>query len=241
MSKRRLVITAVLAGGSQSEVARRYGVSQPWISRLMARYRLEGEAAFEPRSRRPHTSPTAVPDKTLELVLRIRKELSEQGLDSGPETICWHLSHHHQVTISRSTVSRVLTRHGLVVPDPAKRPRSSFLRFEAEQPNETWQSDFTHFRLTGRDGRPGQDLEILSWLDDHSRFALSVTAHYRVTGPIVLDTFRALPPASTRSVLTGRVRRRCGRPVRPSVGRCRRWPGWPGATGTDADAAGCRW
>lgn len=52
MSKRRLVITAVLAGGSQSEVARTYGVSQPWISRLMARYLLEGEAAFEPRSRR---------------------------------------------------------------------------------------------------------------------------------------------------------------------------------------------
>ena len=202
MSKRRLVITAVLAGGSQSEVAARYGVSQPWISRLLARYRLEGEAAFEPRSRRPHTSPTAVPDQTVELVLRLRKELTEQGLDSGPETICWHLTHHHQLTVSRATVSRVLTRHGLVVPDPAKRPRSSFLRFEAEQPNETWQSDFTHFRLTGRDGRPGQDVEILTWLDDHSRFALSVTAHHRVTGPIVLATFRAVAsrfgcPAST--------------------------------------------
>jgi transposase len=50
MSKRRLVITAVLAGASQSEVARTYGVSQGWISRLMARYRDQGEAAFEPRS-----------------------------------------------------------------------------------------------------------------------------------------------------------------------------------------------
>jgi transposase InsO family protein len=101
------------------------------------------------------------------------------------------------VTVSRATVSRVLTRHGLVTPDPTKRPRSSFLRFEAEQPNETWQSDFTHYRLFG-----GQDAEILSWLDDHSRFALSVTAHNRVTGPIVLATFRAAvdrfgAPAST--------------------------------------------
>jgi transposase InsO family protein len=186
MSKRRLVITAVLAGGSQSEVARRYGVSQPWISRLMHRYRLEGEAAFEPRSRRPHTNPTAVPDRTVELVLRLRKELTEQGLDAGPDTICWHLTHHHQVQVSRATVSRILTRHGLVIPDPTKRPRSSFLRFEAEQPNETWQSDFTHYRL-----RTGQDVEILSWLDDHSRLALSVTAHHRVTGPLVLATFRA--------------------------------------------------
>jgi hypothetical protein len=33
MSKRRLVIAAVLAGQSQSEVARTYGVSQGWISR----------------------------------------------------------------------------------------------------------------------------------------------------------------------------------------------------------------
>ena len=57
MSKRRLVITAVLAGGSQSEVARSYGVSQGWISRLMTRYTTEGEAAFEPRSRAPNTRP----------------------------------------------------------------------------------------------------------------------------------------------------------------------------------------
>ncbi|WP_343926515.1 helix-turn-helix domain-containing protein, partial [Rhodoglobus aureus] len=61
MSKQRLVITAVLAGQSQSNVARRYGVSQGWISKLMTRWRLEGEAAFEPRSRRPQTSPTATP------------------------------------------------------------------------------------------------------------------------------------------------------------------------------------
>ena len=33
MSKRRVVITSVLAGQSQSEVARTYGVSQGWISK----------------------------------------------------------------------------------------------------------------------------------------------------------------------------------------------------------------
>ncbi|WP_310741827.1 integrase core domain-containing protein [Microbispora sp. H13382] len=59
------------------------------------------------------------------------------------------------------------------------------MRFQAEQPNETWQADFTHYRLAD-----GTDTEILTWLDDHSRYALSVTAHPRVTGPIVRDTFR---------------------------------------------------
>src|SRR6478609_1768405 len=138
MSKRRLVITAVLAGESQSQVADRYGVSQPWISRLMARYRLVGEAAYEPRSRRPGSSPTAIAGSVVELIVRIRKELSEQGLDAGPETICWHLEHHHGARVSRASISRILTRQGLVTPEPRKRPKSSYLRFEAEQPNETW-------------------------------------------------------------------------------------------------------
>ena len=63
-------------------------------------------------------------------------------------------------------------------------PRSSYLRFQAELPNECWQSGFTHCRLAD-----GADTEVLTWLDDHSRYALSVTAHRRVTGPIVLAAF----------------------------------------------------
>ena len=184
MSKRRLVITAVLAGASQSEVARTYNVSQGWISRLVARYRVEGEAAFEPRSRRPHTSPNATSPAAVELVLRLRKKLLEQGHDAGAETIGWHLLHHHQTRLPRATIHRILTRHGQVVPDQSKRPKSSYLRFEAEQPNEIWQSDFTHYRLA-----TGVDTEVLTWLDDHSRYALHVSAHHRVTARIVLDAF----------------------------------------------------
>ena len=203
MSKARLVITAIeVEGRSPAEVIAAYGVSRSWLYELLKRYRAEGDAAFEPRSRRPHTSPGATPAATVELVLRLRKQLSEAGLDAGADTIAWHLTHHHQTTVSRATIHRILSAHGAVVPDPAKRPRSSCVRFAAEQPNETWQSDFTHYRLTGLDGRPGADVEIITWLDDHSRCALHVTAHARITGPIVLTTFRTAAaqhgyPAST--------------------------------------------
>jgi transposase InsO family protein len=213
MSKRRLVIAAVLAGRSQSEVARTYGLSQGWISRLMARYRVEGEAAFEPRSRAPTTSPTATPAATVELILRLRKRLDEAGLDAGADTIGWHLAHHHGTVVSRATINRILIRAGVVTPDPSKRPKSSYLRFEAELPNECWQSDFTHYRLadgtrhvTHRGGvrriEEGTDVEILSWLDDCSRYALSVTTHATVTAAVVLATFRKTAasygfPAST--------------------------------------------
>ena len=187
MSKARLVITAVVAEGrSQGEVARAYGVSQGWVSRLVARYRAEGDAAFEPRSRRPRNSPQAVPVTTVSLITGLRKELAGRGLDAGPGTIGWHLEHHHRIRVSPATISRYLARAGLVTPEPRKRPKSSYLRFEAELPNECWQADFTHYPLAG-----GTGTEILCWLDDHSRYALSVTAWNRVTGPVVLATFRA--------------------------------------------------
>jgi transposase InsO family protein len=186
VSRARLVITAItLQGLSQAEAARTYGLSEAWVSRLMARYRLEGEAAFEPRSRRPKSSPTALPAEVVDLIVRLRKELSDAGLDAGPDTIAWHLEHHHDTLVARSTISRHLARAGLVTPEPKKRPRSSYVRFEAAMPNQTWQSDFTHYRLS-----TGVDIEVLTWLDDCTRYALHVSAHHRVTGPIVTATFR---------------------------------------------------
>ena len=195
MTINRLVITAVvIENRTVRDVAAQYGVSQSWLHELLARYRVEGEAAFESRSRRPRSSPTAVTAETVDLIVELREKLTATGLDAGPDTIRWHLAHHHGITVSRATVARRLAAAGLVVPEPKKRPKSSYIRFQAEQPNETWQSDFTHYRLTrptpDGSGRPGSDSEILTWLDDHSRFALSVTAHHRVTGPLVLKTFR---------------------------------------------------
>jgi transposase InsO family protein len=191
MSKTRLVITAVVVENRPvPEVAVEYGVSRSWLYELLARYKREGEAIFEPRSRRPKTVPTAIPPEAVELIVELRQKLAATGLDAGPDTIRWHLEHHHGVTVSRATISRYLTKAGLVVPEPKKKPKSSYIRFQAELPNECWQSDFTHYRLTRPDGRPGADTEILTWLDDCSRFALSVTAHVRVTGPLVLAEFR---------------------------------------------------
>ena len=171
-----------LPGPSRTRLPRLTGVGL----RLVARYRTEGDTAFEPRSRRPRTRPDATPATTVELVLALRRQLTHTGLDAGADTIAWHLEHHHHITLSRATIYRIIRRADLIVAEPKKRPRSSYIRFEAEQPNETWQADFTHWRLAD-----GTDIEILTWLDDHSRYALSVTAHRPVTGPAVVTTFRA--------------------------------------------------
>jgi transposase InsO family protein len=191
VSKARLVITAVVVEGRPvAQVAAAYTVSRQWIYKLLARYRAEGDEAFEPRSRRPHHQPTATPAGTVELILRLRRELTRQGLDGGAQTIAWHLAEQHQLTVSEATVWRTLQRAGLIIPEPRKKPKAAFICFAAEQPNQMWQTDFTHYRLTRLDGTPGADVEILTFLDDHSRYALSITCHQPVTGPAVLATFR---------------------------------------------------
>lgn len=185
MSKARLVITAVVVEGrSVSEAAASYGVSRSWAYELVARYRTEGDRALEPRSRRPKNSPRKISDETVELILTQRQELLEAGLDAGAHTIAWHLEHHHDLKVSPATIWRRLRAAGLIEDQPKKRPKSSYVRFVADQPNETWQSDMTHWHLTD-----GTDVEILTFLDDHARYALSVTAHARVTTPIVVAEF----------------------------------------------------
>src|SRR5260370_26669482 len=105
MSKARLVISAVTVEKRPvGEVARTYGVARSWIYTLLARYRAEGEQAFQPRSRRPKSSPAAITDVTAELIIAVPKDLAGQGLDAGPHTICWHFPHHHQVTGSPATL-----------------------------------------------------------------------------------------------------------------------------------------
>jgi transposase InsO family protein len=198
VSKARLIITAVTVQGlSQAEAARTYRVSKGWVSKLLARWRREGEAAFQPRSRRPRASPNALPAERVELILELRSRLTAKGLDAGAHTIAWHLQHHHHVTVSTSTIWRTLKRAGLVEPEPKKRPKSSYLRFEADLPNECWQSDFTHYRLAD-----GTNTEILTFLDDCTRYAVSVTAHRAVSTPVVVAVFRTAAethgnPAST--------------------------------------------
>lgn len=199
MSKRRSIILSVTSEGlSQAATARLYRVSEATVSRLVARYRTDGDAAFEPRSRRPNTSPTRVSNAINQAIVNLRVELTRQGLDAGPHTIQWHLKRDsHDVSIS--TIRRRLITVGLITPEPKKRPKSSYIRFQADLPNETWQSDFTHYRLAD-----GTDTETITWLDDHSRYALHVSAHRRITGQIVLDTFNqtAAEQGFPASVLT---------------------------------------
>jgi transposase InsO family protein len=181
---RFLVDAVVLGGASPTQLARSHPISESWLFRLLARYRAGGYPALEPRSRRPKSSPRQTSPEIQRAIVELRRELVDGGLDAGAQTIAHHLRLRFGAAPSRPTIWRILKANGLITPQPHKRPKSSWIRFQAELPNEMWQADSTHWRLGD-----GSDVEILNLLDDHSRFCLASVALRTVKAPDVLETF----------------------------------------------------
>jgi len=168
----QLIVTAVkVEGRSKSEVARTYGVSRRWVITLVKRYDAEGDAGLEPRSRRPRNSPNRTPIGIENEIIEIRKTLDREGHEAGAATIAFHLTQRHGHAPAVSAIWRILAARGFVTPQPHKRPRSSYIRFAAEQPNERWQTDITHWTLS-----TGTDVEIMNIIDDHSRVCIASIA-----------------------------------------------------------------
>ena len=181
---RYVVEAVVLEGRSYRDVARAHGVSKSWVGKLVGRFRAGGYPAIEPRSRAPKRIPHRTPDGLEDEIVALRKELTELGVDAGAQTIHYHLGLRLERVPSVSTIWRVLRRRGLVTPQPHKRPRSSWTRFQAQLPNECWQSDVTHWRLAD-----GTEVEIVNFVDDHSRLAVASRVFAVATAPKVLEVF----------------------------------------------------
>jgi transposase InsO family protein len=184
MDKGRFVIeTHLRTGRSIGELARVYDMDRSWLYRRLARYRSEGEQGLEPRSRRPHRSPSRITGRYEDEIVALRKELVDSGFDAGADTIRTHLARRHETVPSTSTIWRVLKARGFVTPQPHKRPKSSYTRFEAELPNECWQADVTHVAVAD-----GLVFEVLNVIDDHSRLCVASRVFVSTRSPDVVRT-----------------------------------------------------
>jgi transposase InsO family protein len=186
----KYVVNAVVVEGRRvSEVCAAHGVSRSWLYELIGRYRQLGEPGLAAGSKRPRSSPTRVPAAIEDEIVALRKSLAEQGLDAGPHTIQVHLlrcrrGRARAAVPSVATIWRVLSRRGFIRPEPQKRPKSSWRRFQAELPNECWQADTTHWQLVD-----GSEVEILNVLDDHSRLVVASQAFVTTKAADVVATF----------------------------------------------------
>src|SRR4051812_5700679 len=184
MSVRRLIVEIDLAGLNVTSFCRQHGISTWFFYELRRRHR-RGES-IEARSRAPHRVANRTSSDLEDVIVGLRKELVDAGLDAGPASIWWHLQQRVGTAPSESTIWRILKARGLIVAEPAKAPKHAGKRFVAERANECWQLDDTRWELAD-----GTDVKVLNIIDDHSRLAVASVAHEVVDGPATLATFVA--------------------------------------------------
>jgi transposase InsO family protein len=181
-------MVAAVTGGEINVAAfcREKNISRDTFYRWRARFGAEGLAGLEPRSSAPKSSPRRTSAAVEDAVVALRKELDGAGLDAGAATIHWHLGRRDTKPVpSVATIWRILRRRGFVVAQPHKRPTSSWHRFEAATPNELWQADATKWTIA-----TGQ-VEILDFLDDHSRLITGARAVASATTENTWEAFSA--------------------------------------------------
>jgi transposase InsO family protein len=162
-------------GESVSAFCGRHGITRQTFYLYRRRYAAEGLEGLLPRSRRPASSPTRVAEEVVEVVLEMRSKLVGEGLDAGAVSIRYRmLRGTGPRPPSARTIHRILVAHGAVEPQPRKRPRSSYRRFEFSRPNGCWQIDGMKWRLADH-----TEVVVLRLLDDHSRLSLASLACHR--------------------------------------------------------------
>lgn len=182
-------VTAFVAGEpvNVTQVCREAGTTRKTFYKWAARYRAEGLAGFEERARKPKSTPHRTPAAVEAVVVAVQARLKSEGLDHGAVTVQWHLGRHPDMgdrkVPSAATVHRILVRHGVIEPQPKKRPEGSWRRFEAPAPNEWWQIDAMDWVIaTG-------SVSVFSIIDDHSRVAVRSRAVANATAVEAWATF----------------------------------------------------
>lgn len=146
------------------------GISRETFYAIRKRAKTDGPAAaLEPKTRRPRTSPSKLPDGTAQQAIGVRAALERSGLDHGP------ISVHEKMKLlgmtpvpSVSSLARVFRDAGVARLEPRKKPRAAYRRFVYPAPNACWQLDGTEYVLTG-----GRKCVIFQLIDDHSRLAIA--------------------------------------------------------------------
>lgn len=174
--RNKALAAAINDGESVAGAARRYGVSRQRAYKIKRRWDADGDSGLLPRSRAARTIANRTDAVLASRIVELRKQLEKDGPDAGAESIAAGPEREGVGPPANSAIHRILVSAGLVRPEPGKRPKASYTRFEASLPDELWQSDFTHWPIATVPGAV-----VVSWLDDRSRNLLHARAFATVT------------------------------------------------------------
>ena len=180
-TKLRAVLAAGVAGVRVTDLCAELEISRQTFYKYKRRWEAEGPGGLVERSRRPRRSPGLIPVEVEDEIVRLRKSLP---VDNGAQTIAYHLARGGWQVPSVATIHRALVRRAMVVPQPQKRPRSAWRRFEWPQPNDAWQIDAMGWAL-----RSGREVWVMDVLDDHSRLVVAARVCGGPTGDAAWAAF----------------------------------------------------
>lgn len=173
---------AAVEGANIAALCRRFGVSRKTGYKWLQRFKDDGNAGLQDRSRKPESSPGKTCDEVEKVVVGLRRQHPAWGgrtLRKRLEVLG------HKDLPSPSSITRILHRHGLIESVESEK-RRKFESFERSLPNDLWQIDFKgDFLMTN-----GQRCYPLTLLDDHSRFSLGIIACENQTQVTVKNHFR---------------------------------------------------
>ena len=178
------VLEVLVDGAPVTEVACRYGVTRQTLHRWLRRYAKDGLPGLVDRPPTPRSCPHQMDPQVEAAVVAMRR--AHPGW--GPRTIGHQLAQAGIAPVpGRSSIYRALVRHGLIDPKARRRTRSDYKRWERSRSMELWQLDITGGVVLG----DGTRLQVLTGIDDHSRFCVSATVLVRPTARPVCRAFAA--------------------------------------------------
>jgi transposase InsO family protein len=183
MTIRRTIVEIDPSTVNVTAFCRDHGVSTWFFYDLRLRYAEEGEAALVPKARVANEIVNRCPADIEDEIVAKRKELDNDGLDSGAATIAFHLRDLEGLP-SNATIWRVLKRRGFVVDDPSKAPKTKGRSFSSERANDCWQIDDTTWPLPN-----GREVKIINIIDDCSRTLMASVAVTTCTGTAAFNAF----------------------------------------------------
>lgn len=211
--RNKALAAAINDGESVAGAARRYGVSRQWAYEIKRRWDADGDSGLLPRSRAARTIANRTDTVPASRIVELRKQLEKDGPDAGAESIAARPERDGSRPPANSTIHRILVSAGLVRPEPGKRPKASYTRFEASLPDELWQSDFTHWPIATVT-MDNVQVTFLQACAEHGIPARTLTDNGTVytTRPI-----SATPGRSERTLALMGVRQSNGRPCHPQT------------------------
>jgi transposase InsO family protein len=170
--------------------SQKHSIDEETIRQWLARYRQKGFDGLKPKSRSDIGKPRTIAAEAWEKATALKKEAPRRSV----RKIIQIMEAHNLIKpgeIKASTLARHFKEHGIDRKSLAKSPQV-FRRFEAERPNQIWQSDILYGPYLPDPNQPEKKKRtyLVAFIDDFSRLVPHAEFYWDEKFPALENTFK---------------------------------------------------